>query len=123
VALDLVKLAGNTGYPWSLALLAQLVEHLHGKEGVDGSSPSEGSEKIAANQVLLLALVATDSDLDVHRASTARRERLPRALETESLRGFVGLRFDVHPASTARSSASASRSETACSWLSTARWP
>jgi hypothetical protein len=25
------------------ALLAQLVEHLHGKEGVDGSSPSEGS--------------------------------------------------------------------------------
>jgi hypothetical protein len=27
------------------ALLAQLVEHLHGKEGVDGSSPSEGFEK------------------------------------------------------------------------------
>src|SRR6266511_560416 len=27
------------------ALLAQLVEHLHGKEGVDGSSPSEGSTK------------------------------------------------------------------------------
>ena len=27
----------------ALALLAQLVEHLHGKEGVDGSSPSEGS--------------------------------------------------------------------------------
>src|SRR5262249_35588219 len=26
----------------SLALLAQSVEHLHGKEGVDGSSPSEG---------------------------------------------------------------------------------
>src|SRR5690242_17145654 len=24
------------------ALLAQLVEHFHGKEGVDGSSPSEG---------------------------------------------------------------------------------
>ena len=30
----------NLGVP---ALLAQLVEHLHGKEGVDGSSPSEGS--------------------------------------------------------------------------------
>src|SRR6059036_3113647 len=29
------------------ALLAQLVEHLHGKEGVDGSSPSEGSAKAA----------------------------------------------------------------------------
>ena len=28
-----------------LALLAQLVEHLHGKEGVDGSSPSEGLQK------------------------------------------------------------------------------
>jgi hypothetical protein len=29
--------------PWApSALLAQLVEHLHGKEGVDGSSPSEG---------------------------------------------------------------------------------
>jgi hypothetical protein len=28
------------------ALLAQLVEHLHGKEGVDGSSPSEGSAKV-----------------------------------------------------------------------------
>src|SRR5438067_13575394 len=27
------------------ALLAQLVEHLHGKEGVDGSSPLEGSRK------------------------------------------------------------------------------
>ena len=30
------------GYSFSPALLAQLVEHLHGKEGVDGSSPSEG---------------------------------------------------------------------------------
>jgi hypothetical protein len=27
------------------ALLAQLVEHLHGKEGVSGSSPEEGFEK------------------------------------------------------------------------------
>ena len=26
----------------AFALLAQLAEHLHGKEGVDGSSPSEG---------------------------------------------------------------------------------
>ena len=46
--LDLrVRLAGTTGYPRSFALLAQLVEHLHGKEGVDGSSPSEGSAKAA----------------------------------------------------------------------------
>ena len=35
----------GSGYPSGLALLAQLVEHLHGKEGVDGSSPSEGSQK------------------------------------------------------------------------------
>jgi hypothetical protein len=27
------------------ALLAQLVEHLHGKEGVSGSSPEEGLKK------------------------------------------------------------------------------
>ena len=32
-----------TGLNSSNALLAQSVEHLHGKEGVDGSSPSEGS--------------------------------------------------------------------------------
>jgi hypothetical protein len=31
------------------ALLAQLVEHLHGKEGVDGSSPSEGLREPAGN--------------------------------------------------------------------------
>ena len=31
------------------ALLAQLVEHLHGKEGVDGSSPSEGFIEQPAN--------------------------------------------------------------------------
>jgi hypothetical protein len=35
----------QTGLPWGSALLAQLVEHLHGKEGVDGSSPSEGFAK------------------------------------------------------------------------------
>ena len=30
------------------ALLAQLVEHFHGKEGVVGSSPTEGSRKVPA---------------------------------------------------------------------------
>ena len=35
-----------------LALLAQLVEHLHGKEGVSGSSPEEGFTKIAAKGTL-----------------------------------------------------------------------
>ena len=38
------------------ALLAQLVEHLHGKEGVDGSSPSEGL-KIPANQHFVLSVL------------------------------------------------------------------
>jgi hypothetical protein len=33
------------GYNPPRALLAQLAEHLHGKEGVDGSSPSEGFDK------------------------------------------------------------------------------
>jgi hypothetical protein len=31
-----------------LALLAQLVEHLHGKEGVNGSSPLEGFRLVPA---------------------------------------------------------------------------
>src|SRR6202007_2881067 len=35
----------RTRYSQPDALLAQLVEHFHGKEGVDGSSPSEGSEE------------------------------------------------------------------------------
>ena len=35
--------AASNGYDCSPALLAQLVEHLHGKEGVSGSSPEEGS--------------------------------------------------------------------------------
>jgi hypothetical protein len=39
------------------ALLAQLVEHLHGKEGVDGSSPSEGFSlyEVPANSLLVLS--------------------------------------------------------------------
>src|SRR3989454_4269803 len=46
--------APGSGYPSGLALLAQLVEHLHGKEGVDGSSPSEGSCKSPAHAGLSL---------------------------------------------------------------------
>src|SRR3984885_10529349 len=37
------------------ALLAQLVEHFHGKEGVVGSSPTEGSEFPAAQSLLLVS--------------------------------------------------------------------
>src|SRR5215211_6437814 len=82
-----------------------------------------GLREAAANQALLLGLVLTVSDPDVHRASTVRWERLPRGRETVSWCGFTALWAGVHPASTARSRASASRSDTACSWLSTARWP
>ena len=39
---ELVIFFSGLGSLSALALLAQLVEHLHGKEGVDGSSPSEG---------------------------------------------------------------------------------
>jgi hypothetical protein len=41
------------------ALLAQWVEHLHGKEGVDGSSPSEGSYEIPATRGVSFFLRAT----------------------------------------------------------------
>ena len=47
--------------PWApSALLAQLVEHLHGKEGVSGSSPEEGSAK-----TLCAATFLVDGDLHV----------------------------------------------------------
>jgi hypothetical protein len=54
------------------ALLAQLVEHLHGKEGVDGSSPSEGFAKVAAYRPLPFAIQTMNWMLDVHRTSTQR---------------------------------------------------
>ena len=41
----------------SFALLAQLVEHLHGKEGVNGSSPLEGSKSPARRGFLLSRLL------------------------------------------------------------------
>src|SRR3954451_70435 len=51
------KAPPTAGYPHGLrrydgsrsALLAQLVEHFHGKEGVSGSSPEEGFHKDPAN--------------------------------------------------------------------------
>jgi hypothetical protein len=44
-----------------LALLAQSVEHLHGKEGVDGSSPSEGSAKAPEIGLFAFGLSCTSS--------------------------------------------------------------
>ena len=46
-------------YTGRYALLAQSVEHLHGKEGVDGSSPSEGFDKMPANGILLSSIRTT----------------------------------------------------------------
>src|SRR6266540_2872389 len=48
---------------WGSALLAQLVEHLHGKEGVDGSSPSEGSTKAPQTGALSFELTCTRSSM------------------------------------------------------------
>ena len=56
-----------TGLQSRHALLAQSVEHLHGKEGVDGSSPSEGS-KIPANRDFC-ARTGTTEHLLTRRAS------------------------------------------------------
>jgi hypothetical protein len=46
------KPAGRSRYSWPAALLAQLVEHLHGKEGVNGSSPLEGFAKLLLTRLL-----------------------------------------------------------------------
>ena len=40
------------------ALLAQLVEHFHGKEGVVGSSPTEGSAIPANGQIFVTVVIA-----------------------------------------------------------------
>ena len=55
----------------ALALLAQLVEHLHGKEGVDGSSPSEGFRFAPAQALFPLSRPATVGSCGVHRTSKA----------------------------------------------------
>jgi hypothetical protein len=51
------------GYTGPLALLAQSVEHLHGKEGVDGSSPSEGSAKPAQIGLFQFPATCTSSSM------------------------------------------------------------
>src|SRR5688572_17425137 len=60
------------------ALLAQLVEHLHGKEGVDGSSPSEGSTK--GQQM---------ASLRVQRSRQLSVQRVPNLSAARSLRCVI----------------------------------
>ena len=65
------------------ALLAQSVEHLHGKEGVDGSSPSEGSSGsrvvpgVAGSVIAWRSVEApvhgNDSETEIPRRSTCLR--------------------------------------------------
>ena len=45
---------------------------VNGKEGVDGSSPSEGSAELAANRLVSLAVSTTIQRRDVHQTSTRR---------------------------------------------------
>src|ERR671930_1009220 len=59
---------------WPSALLAQLVEHLHGKEGVDGSSPSEGSRKGQQMAFFVASRGAVDSK-NLSRRPIPSRER------------------------------------------------
>ena len=49
----------------------QLPETFHGKEGVDGSNPSEGFGISPAQRPFLLPLLTADRCFDVHAASTS----------------------------------------------------
>ena len=56
------------------------LRNLHGKEGVDGSSPSEGFAKVAAYRPLPFAIRTMDRMLDVHQTSTERCNDRSKAL-------------------------------------------
>src|SRR5437016_3017798 len=60
-------------YPPARAHLAQLVEHFHGKEGVDGSSPSVGFSvrEVTINRLPLLKPRGVAPDTRCVRASGA----------------------------------------------------
>jgi hypothetical protein len=60
----------------SFALLAQLVEHFHGKEGVAGSSPAEGFENRAAAR---FSCFRSGSDDHFHRQGKGSRVRVRQA--------------------------------------------
>ena len=67
---------------------------LHGKEGVDGSSPSEGFEKVAANRDLSRASVASVGDKGrtrSHAGGTERIDQLSLPYTKEELTGVAQL--------------------------------
>ena len=51
------------GYPPARAHLAQLVEHFHGKEGVAGSSPAEGSIRLVLGHEIFASLGGAETYL------------------------------------------------------------
>src|SRR5437870_5527390 len=69
----------------------------------------ERASEVPADQLLSSSDEATETRRGVHRAFTSRRRLLVRGREVVLLSGLAGRWCDVHAASTARSSASASR--------------
>ena len=79
----------------------RLREKAHGKEGVVGSSPTEGFPKVPAHRPVLFAVWTMNRTLDVHQTSTKRgadqsgalctafltASRLPVSTSTERPRG------------------------------------
>jgi hypothetical protein len=81
---------GNRANLVALALLAQLVEHLHGKEGVNGSSPLEGFSEAPAQQEVSLSSRETFRSGGVHETSTAPNVSELPVLQPLSPSGFAG---------------------------------
>ena len=107
------------------ALLAQLVEHFHGKEGVDGSSPSEGFRGFANDGTADVAALRGDltrSLNDAHAAASDEAQLAPpiRALSKAAARLARALeRRDGHLHG---SSGRPARIECLLVGLSLARW-
>jgi hypothetical protein len=66
----------------------RLPKAAHGKEGVDGSSPSEGFVKTPASETVLFASLATFRSGDVHETSTAPNVNYSAALQSLSVSAF-----------------------------------
>src|SRR5947209_8730887 len=90
---------------------------------IEVDARSEGSAKFLLISSLRCPRLATLLGLDVHRTSTACRDRFRSGLEPLLLSGLAGFPGCVHPASTARSIVSVSSSETACWRQAEARSP
>ena len=68
----------------------QLPQQAHGKEGVDGSSPSEGFSEAPAQQLISLSLRKTFRNGDVHETSTAPNVSELAMLQPLSPSGLAG---------------------------------